>query len=236
MRRRLYWSGLYTGTADKEINWGSDIVDPEIDYDALKLAMEAADANGFGLRVFTKQMAEKGRAHGGPLGVPTKEPKATTTGADGVDDFVDPTDEIWSYIDANGIKVGDRYVAKQVRAVATGAATLEDVQKDMQALAVAKYPAWSDQIKSGLSVADIAAPYKQAMAQTLELPEDAIDLDDPSLRSALSATGPDGKPSYQPLWAFQDQLKKDPRWQKTDNAWQEVGGQVDSVMSEMGLR
>jgi hypothetical protein len=82
----------------------------------------------------------------------------------------------------------------------------------------------------GLDLADVYSPYKTAMAKTLEVDPNAITLDDPTLRSAFTPAG------EQTLYDFQRALRKDPRWQYTNNARTEVADSVTKVLQDFGFK
>ena len=82
----------------------------------------------------------------------------------------------------------------------------------------------------GVDLATIYSPYKRAMASTLEINEDTITLDDPVLRSAIGPTG------EQTLYDYQRSLRKDPRWQYTNNAREEVSSIVNTVLRDFGFQ
>ena len=84
-------------------------------------------------------------------------------------------------------------------------------------------------VDSGVDLDTIYAPYKRLMANTLQLPEAAISIDDTTLRSAI---GPE-KPMT--LFDFQRQLRKDPRWQFTDQAREEVSDAALRVLRDFGF-
>ena len=67
------------------------------------------------------------------------------------------------------------------------------------------------------------------MSTTLQIPEAAIGIDDTTLRSAI---GPE-KPMT--LFDFQRQLRKDPRWQFTDQAREEVSDAALRVLRDFGF-
>jgi hypothetical protein len=68
------------------------------------------------------------------------------------------------------------------------------------------------------------------MASVLEVAPDSIGLDDKTLRGAI---GPEKEMS---LYDFQRMLRKDPRWQYTDNARQEGSNAVLGVLRDFGLQ
>lgn len=85
-------------------------------------------------------------------------------------------------------------------------------------------------VDSGVNLDAIYAPYKRSMAAILEIPESTITLDDPTLRAAI---GPD-KPMT--IFDFQKQLRKDARWQYTDQAREEVSSAALKVLRDFGFQ
>lgn len=85
-------------------------------------------------------------------------------------------------------------------------------------------------LDQGLDLEQIYDPYKRIMASVLEINPETIKLDDPVLRSAI---GPDKEMS---LYEYQRMLRKDPRWQYTDNARQEVSNAALSVLRDFGFQ
>ena len=85
-------------------------------------------------------------------------------------------------------------------------------------------------VDTGVDLETVYAPYRKTMATILEIPYDTITLDDPTLRSAI---GPD-RPST--LYDFQRQLRKDPRWQYTDNAREDVSTAALQVLRDFGFQ
>ena len=76
----------------------------------------------------------------------------------------------------------------------------------------------------------IYSPYKDVLAQTLEINPNGITLNDPSLRMAI---GPDKEMS---LYDYKKMLRKDPRWQYTDNARQTVSSGLTQVLRDFGFQ
>jgi hypothetical protein len=85
-------------------------------------------------------------------------------------------------------------------------------------------------LDEGLNLANIYAPYRNTMAALLEVTPDSINLDDPVLRSAY---GPDKEMS---IFDFKRAVRKDPRWQYTDNARQEVSTAALGVLRDFGFQ
>ena len=85
-------------------------------------------------------------------------------------------------------------------------------------------------LDQGLDLKDIYAPYRNVMASVLEVAPDSISLDDKTLRMAI---GPEKEIS---LYDFQRVLRKDPRWQYTDNARTESSDSVLKVLRDFGFQ
>jgi hypothetical protein len=85
-------------------------------------------------------------------------------------------------------------------------------------------------LDQGVDLDTIYSPYRRQMASLLEVDEDAIDLDDPLLRSAI---GPDKE---QTLYDYRKTIRKDPRWQYTDNAREEVSDIALGVLRDFGFQ
>ena len=84
-------------------------------------------------------------------------------------------------------------------------------------------------LDDGVDLDAVYSPYKNTMAATLEINPDSINLNDPTLRMAI---GPDKE---MPLYEYQRALKKDTRWQYTNNAREDVSGSVQKVLRDFGF-
>jgi hypothetical protein len=85
-------------------------------------------------------------------------------------------------------------------------------------------------LDQGLDLKDIYAPYRNVMASVLEVAPDSISLDDKTLRGAI---GPEKEMS---LYDFQRTLRKDARWQYTNNAREEASDSVLRVLKDFGFQ
>jgi hypothetical protein len=68
------------------------------------------------------------------------------------------------------------------------------------------------------------------MAAILELSPESINFTDPTLRGAI---GPNGEMS---IYDFQKALRKDARWQYTNNAREDVFQSVGKVLQDFGFQ
>jgi len=84
-------------------------------------------------------------------------------------------------------------------------------------------------IDQGLDLDTIYSPYKNIMANTLEINPETITMDDPTLRSAITSQ------AEVPLYDFERQLRKDNRWQYTNQAKSEVANATQQILKDFGF-
>jgi hypothetical protein len=85
-------------------------------------------------------------------------------------------------------------------------------------------------LAEGTDLATVYAPYKSQMAAILELSPESINFTDPTLRSAISSAG------EMSIYDFQKALRKDARWQYTNNAREDVFQSVSKVLQDFGFQ
>jgi hypothetical protein len=99
--------------------------------------------------------------------------------------------------------------------------------------AMSTYQGYGDLLSKGMTVRQIADPYVQTMAKTLEIDPATIDYSkDKTIQQALGAGG-NTQPI--PMWQYQQQLRQDPRWALTDNAREEVNGIAHNILRDFGV-
>jgi hypothetical protein len=124
-----------------------------------------------------------------------------------------------------------------IRAIARGDATENDFKATMEKQAQNQYAPYVDQIKKGLSVRDIASPYIETMARTLELDPANIDMFDKSIQKAMTNRDANsGKPTEYSLSDFETDMRKDPRWAKTSAARDAMSSVANEVLKNFGFR
>ena len=135
-----------------------------------------------------------------------------------------------------GIKNSDSWYQTQLRNIEKGSMTVQDAQNAIKKQAQAMFPAWTKQLDAGQTVADLASPYMQSMAQILEVNPGSVNLFDPTIKKALQYKDPKtGATTSQPLWSFENTLRNDPRWKQTKNAQDSVMQNAHQVLSDFGL-
>ena len=85
-------------------------------------------------------------------------------------------------------------------------------------------------LDQGLDLSNVYAPYRNVMSQVLELTPSSISLTDPVLQQAYAGD------KEMSVFDFKRALRKDPRWQYTDNARQDVSNSVLGVLRDFGFQ
>lgn len=145
--------------------------------------------------------------------------------------------DLTQWANRNGLAIDKSMLAKYVGNMTLGQQTLDDVKQELRTTyLMGAYPAWADRIEKGFDPEAISRPYRSAAAKLLEVEEDEISLDDPLLKRGLQGTGPDGKPRVVPLYEFESEIRKDPRWDKTNNAYETYTKVGTDLLRMFGLR
>jgi stress response protein SCP2 len=113
-----------------------------------------------------------------------------------------------------------------------------DTQKNIiREMSKAFYSNLAPMIDAGVKVADIASQFAQYKGKVLELPDEAIDVFDEDIQTALTNRDATGKQQngVMNLTDFQIKLRKDPRWSKTSNAREEASSYANSILKSFGL-
>ena len=134
-----------------------------------------------------------------------------------------------------GVDLGDNWVAAQVGKVVEGNDTMEGLTSRVRDLAKRQYKAFADDIDGGATIAEIADPYRQKMADLLELNPHDVSLQDGMLQKALKSTDAKGNPAAMDFSDFTDMVRQDKRWQYTDNAHKQVAGVTEGLLRQFGL-
>lgn len=107
-------------------------------------------------------------------------------------------------------------------------ASIDDFNQKIRNYAKVAMPEWAKKlIDQGQDVTDIVSPYRATIADVLELPYTSIDVTDKHIQNALA-----GNMSLSDL---RKQLRKDDRWQYTDQAHSEVANATKQVLQDFGF-
>lgn len=123
-----------------------------------------------------------------------------------------------------------------VKNITMGAATIDMVQQAIVNATASKYPALKERLLSGETLDEIVAPYKDSYSKILEVPSTNVKLSDPLIQSAISGKDAKGKPAAKSVWEFEQGLRNDPRWLKTNNAQDQIMQTGHQILQQFGLK
>lgn len=138
--------------------------------------------------------------------------------------------QVQSFAKSNGIVLSPEDALMYANRINEGESPNDIASIFRKVASVSQPKAIADLLNSGTDLATIYQPYKSAMAQVLELNPNDIDITDPALTKAIS--GDKTMTSYE----FQRLLRKDPRWQYTNNARAEVSNAALKVLRDFGFQ
>jgi len=131
----------------------------------------------------------------------------------------------------SAITAGGDLETAVLRGLADGSIDINRVAQDARMLASQGQPEYvRNLLNQGYDLEAVYAPYRKLMATTLDLNPDQIDLNDPTLRSAITDKGDMN------LYDFRKNLRKDNRWQYTSDAREEVGNSALKVLQDFGFQ
>jgi hypothetical protein len=137
----------------------------------------------------------------------------------------------------NGLKVSDIIPGgsneqQVLSGIASGKIDINRIIQDTRKLASQGQPQYvRDLLSQGYNLNQVFAPYRQTMAAVLEIDDpNSIDLNDPLLRSAISDKGDMN------IYEFKKALRKDDRWQYTEQARQDVSSATLDILRDFGFQ
>jgi hypothetical protein len=135
-----------------------------------------------------------------------------------------------STANANGVSLSQQQLDQYALDIQNGK-DIKVIQSQIRNIAGAGMP---DNVKKllaeGTDLETVYAPYRTQMAAILEVNPETINFTDPALRNAI---GPNGEMS---IYDFQRALRKDARWQYTNNAREDVFQSVSKVLQDFGFQ
>ena len=135
----------------------------------------------------------------------------------------------------NGINLSDSAARSYATDIVSGTIDENTAYNTIRESAANAFPSLGEKIKQGINLKTLADPYIQSMSNILEIPDTAIDLFDPKIRSAMAFTTPDGKVGTKSIYDFEKELRQDPRWQYTNNARQQAASVATTVLKDFGF-
>lgn len=135
----------------------------------------------------------------------------------------------------NGVRLDKSWYMIYWKMIMQGVSTEQQALQDIRNRAAAQFPGLREMIFAGQNVIDIASPYMNTLAQVLELNPSRIDLFDHLIIGALNNKNDNGVSGVKPLWQFENELRKDPRWFQTNNAREGLMAVGHKVAQDFGV-
>lgn len=233
---RKYITTKFTDPATFKQNWSN------AQYKVNQLAVQVGLGNQIGKGGKSSKLLKEAIYNSLALGWSDARIKdwlgARTTVHDGVmwGEAGEAFDKLHEIAYLNGMKY-TTYYATASKNIVSGKSTLETEEAKIRQQAAARYSAFADQIKAGQNVMDLAAPYIKSLSTLLELPETDVDLFNKHIAHAMTAkpAAGAGAGTQMPLWQFENEVRNDPLWRKTNNARESMMTVARSVAKDFGL-
>jgi hypothetical protein len=135
----------------------------------------------------------------------------------------------------NGVSLSNNWLLSTARGIGDDTTSLQDAEGYIRKQAEQLFPQYSKQLMAGQNMIDLASPYIQDYQKILEVGPNQTNLMDPTLVKALQYKDPTGANNSMPLWQFDQSLRNDPRWTKTQNAQDSIMGTAHSILQDFGF-
>lgn len=133
-----------------------------------------------------------------------------------------------------GVFMPEQQLDTQIQQIVAGKQSVQGVNAQLRTQASSMYPAYAQQINSGMNLSDIASPFVSRAQQLLEQGPGSVNIQTPLIKSALQYTQ-DGQPTAMPMYDFEKQVRQDPRWLSTDNAQDAFMSNAHQVLQNFGF-
>jgi hypothetical protein len=129
----------------------------------------------------------------------------------------------------NGLQIPADSLNNLIKSGAFGDQSFEDMKQQLRkTYLMGAFPGWEKEIAAGADPYDLAAPYRAQLASTLELNPDDISFDDDLLSQAMQ--------TKMTITDLKREARKDPRWDKTENALKTYTDAGTNILQMFGLR
>lgn len=135
-----------------------------------------------------------------------------------------------------GVTFSDQWFAKAVQGLKSGDITEADLDAEILAQSKSRYSGINSLISEQRSVQDLADPYIELMARTLERNPGELSLADPLIQSALQFTDPTtGQVRTKSLWEFEQELRQRPEWGNTTEGRRALNDGAMEMLKSFGF-
>lgn len=136
-----------------------------------------------------------------------------------------------------GVRVHNKFIVNQLKRIVSGDDTLDGAINKIQKMSARRYENFRDEIEAGATLEEIAEPYRQSMATLLELNPGKLDVFNNKIQKALIGTRQEkgGDRVAMSISDFEDMVREDPRWARTNQAKEQVLGTGMDLLRSFGL-
>jgi hypothetical protein len=129
----------------------------------------------------------------------------------------------------NGLQIPADSLNNLIKSGAFGDQSFEDMKQQLRkTYLMGAFPGWESEIAAGADPYDLAAPYRASLASVLEMNEEDISFDDDLLSQAMQ--------TKMTITDLKREARKDPRWDKTENALKTYTDAGTNILQMFGLR
>lgn len=136
---------------------------------------------------------------------------------------------------ALGVDPSEEWFANRVSAIALEEDTPEGALGALRNMAKDRYTAYADRIDAGETMQDITESYRQSMSKILEINPGEIDVFDNQVQNAITHRNEAGEDAPMSIAQFEDALRRDDRWQYTQNAKEKLLSTGQNLLRSFGL-
>ena len=129
----------------------------------------------------------------------------------------------------NGLQIPAESLNNLIKSGAFEDQSFEDMKQQLRkTYLMGAFPGWEKEIAAGADPYDLAAPYRASLASVLEMNEEDISFDDDLLSQAMQ--------TKMTITDLKREARKDPRWDKTENALKTYTDAGTNILTMFGLR
>lgn len=133
-----------------------------------------------------------------------------------------------------GVPLSQQTLQMWTTQVLRGMVPMESFQSYLKEQAKSLFPGLSKAIDSGITVEQYTNPYRELIAQTLEVNPGDVTMTDPRIQKALYNMSKDGTRTQMTLSDFQEYLRTTPEFTKTRQAQESAAGFVNTITELFG--
>lgn len=139
-------------------------------------------------------------------------------------------------VDASMTNTGfTKWFENSLGSFARGEIAVEDIDDELQSMAMSQFPGMTQQLQRGLTLRQAANPYLKTISDTLGYDINAIDLNDNLVKKVLNSI--DDKGNFKPMSLYEAELeaRRDDRFQYTETAKKEKTDIAAQILQDFGF-